>query len=57
MNRLHLLYDSFERFCLKYQISSDATYFSSLVQGIAIKDKRVIIVYYFQIWNKKEHYL
>ena len=35
---------SFEWFCL--QISSDAKYFPSLVQGIVI---------YFQIWKKKEH--
>ena len=35
-NGLHLFWDSFELFCL--QIGSNATYFSSLVQGIVIKD-------------------
>ena len=32
INGLHLFWDSFEWFCL--QISSDAKYFSSVVQGI-----------------------
>ena len=35
-NELHLFWDSFKWFCL--QISSDAKYFSSLVQGIVIED-------------------
>ena len=36
INRLHLFWESFEWFCL--QKSSDARYFSSLVQGIVIKE-------------------
>ena len=36
INGLHLFLDSFEWFCL--QISSDAKYFSSLVQDIVIED-------------------
>ena len=36
INGLNLFCDSFEWFCL--QISSDTKYFSSLVQGIVIKD-------------------
>ena len=36
INGLHLLWDSFEGFCL--QISRDTKYFSSFVQGIMIKD-------------------
>ena len=44
MKVLHLIWVSFEWFCL--QISCDAKYFSSLVQGIVIEDL-VVIVYYF----------
>ena len=36
IDRLHLFWDSFEWFCL--QISSDAKYFFSLVQGIGMED-------------------
>ena len=36
INGLHLYWNSFDWFFL--QISSDAKYFSSLVQGIVIKD-------------------
>ena len=36
INELHLFWDRFEWFC--FQIKSDAEYFSSLVQGIVIKD-------------------
>ena len=36
INGLHLFWDSFEWFCL--EISCDAKYFSSLVQGIVIED-------------------
>ena len=47
INRLHLFWESFEWFCL--QISSDAKYFflSCFDWGLM-----VLIVYYFQIWNK-----
>ena len=51
INGLHLFWDSFQWFCL--QISSDAKYFflscpRHCNQGL------IVIVYYFQIWNKKE---
>ena len=36
INGSHIFLDSFEWFC--FQISSDAKYFSSLVQSIVIKD-------------------
>ena len=36
INRLHLFWDSFEWFRL--QISSDAKYFSSRIEGIVIED-------------------
>ena len=49
INGLHLFWDSFEWFCL--QKSNDAKYFYLLPNRGLI----VVIVYYFQIWNKKEH--
>ena len=36
INGLYLFWDGYEWFCL--QISSDAKYFASLVQGIVIED-------------------
>ena len=51
INGLRLFCDSFEWFCL--QRSSDAKYvFLSCSRGII-----VVLVYCFQIWNKKEHSL
>ena len=52
INRLHLFWDSFQWFCL--QISRDTKYFLSCPRHC---DQRliVVIVYYFQIWNKNEH--
>ena len=49
---MHLFWDSFEWFCL--QISSDAKYFF-LLDKHCDRGLIVVIVYYFQIWNKKEH--
>ena len=46
INGLHLFWDSFKWFCLL--ISNEEKYFSYFVQNI------VVIVYYFQMWNKKE---
>ena len=50
INGLHLFWDSFEWFC--FQVSCDAKYFSSrhCDRGLI-----VVIIYYFQIWNKREH--
>ena len=53
INRLHLFWDKFEWFC--HQISSDAKYFFLSCRKHWDWRLIVIIVYYFQIWNKKEH--
>ena len=51
INELHLFCESFEWFCL--QISGDKIFFLSCPrhcnQGL------IVVVYYFQIWNKNEH--
>ena len=47
---LHQLWDSFEWFCL--QISSHAKYFSSLVQGIVIDDKYLLLYTIFESETK-----
>ena len=54
INGLHLFWDNFEWFCL--QINSDTKYFflscpRHCDQGLLVVSR----VYYFQIWNKKEH--
>ena len=51
INRLYRFRDSFEWFCL--QISSDANYFFLFGPRHCDQGLIVIIVYYFQIWNKK----
>ena len=53
INGLHLFWDSFEWFCL--QISNDAKYFFLPCPRHCNRWSIVAIVYYFQIWNKKEH--
>ena len=53
INRLHLFWKSFEWFCL--QISSDAKYLFSSCPEYCDRGIIVDIVYYFQIWNEKEH--
>ena len=53
INRLHLFWDSFEWFCL--QISSNAKIFFLSCPRHCDRGLIVVIVYYFQIWNKKEH--
>ena len=52
INGLHLLWDCFEWFCL--QISSDAKYFFLSCPRHCDQGLIVVIVYYFQIWNKNE---
>ena len=44
--------DSFEWFCL--QISNDEKYFFLFCPMFCDRELVIIIVYYFQIWNKKE---
>ena len=53
INGLHLLWDSLEWFCLK--ISSDSKYFFLSSPIHCDQVLIVVIEYYFQIWNKKEH--
>ena len=55
INGLHLFSDSFEWFCL--QIRSDAKYFFLLCPRHCDQGLIVVILYYFQIWNKKECYI
>ena len=52
-NGLHLFWDSFEWFCL--QISRNTKYFFLSYLSHCDQELIVVIVYYFQIWNKKEH--
>ena len=51
MNGLHLLWDRFEWLCL--QISSEEECFLSCPRRCD-RGLTVVIVYYFQIWNKKD---
>ena len=51
MSRIFL--DSFEWFC--HQISSHTKYFRLSCSRHCDQELIVVIVYYFQIWNKKEH--
>ena len=53
INGLHLFWNSFEWFCL--QISSDAKYFFLPCPRYCNWELIVVIVYYFQIWNKKKN--
>ena len=53
INGLHLFWDSFEWFCL--QINSDANYFFLCSLRHCDWGLIVVIVYYFQIRNKKEN--
>ena len=53
INRLHLFGDRFEWFCL--QISSDTKYFFLSCPRHCDQSLIVVIVYYFQNFNKKEH--
>ena len=53
INRLHLFGDRFEWFCL--QISSDTKYFFFSCPRHCDQSLIVVIVYYFQNFNKKEH--
>ena len=53
INGLHQFWESFEWFYL--QKSCDEKYFSSLVQGKGDRGLILVIIYYFQIWNEKEH--
>ena len=50
INGLHLFRDSFEWFFL--QISSDAKYFFLSCPRLCDQGLIVVIIYYFQIWNK-----
>ena len=52
INRLHLFGDSFEWSCL--QMSGDAKYFFLSCPRLCDQGSIAVIVYYFQIWNKKE---
>ena len=52
---LHLFWDSFEWFCL--QISSEAKYVFLSRPRYCDRGLIVVIVYHFQIWNKKKHSL
>ena len=49
---LHLFWDSFEWFCLL--INNNAKYFFFSCPRCCDRGLIVVIVYYFQIWNKKE---
>ena len=51
INGLHLFWGSFEWFCL--QINSDAKYFFLSCSRHCDQRLIVVIVYYFQTWNKK----
>ena len=53
INGLHLFWDSFKWFCL--QISSDTKYLFFSCPRHCDQRLIVVIVYYFQIWYKKEH--
>ena len=53
INGLYLFWVSFEWFCLK--IRSDTKYFPLSCLRDCDQELIVVIVYYFQIWNKKEH--
>ena len=53
INGLHLFWDIFKWFCL--QISSDTKYFFLSCPRYCDWRLIVVIVYYFQIWNKKKH--
>ena len=52
INELHIFWDDFEWFCR--EIRSDAKYFPSCPRHFD-RGLIVVIVYYFQIRNKKEH--
>ena len=53
INELHIFWKSFEWFCL--QVSNDAKYFFPSCPRHCDRGLKFVIVYYFQIWNKKEH--
>ena len=53
INGLHVFWDNFEWFYL--QLSSDAKYCFLFCPRHCDQRLIVVIVYYFQIWNKKEH--
>ena len=53
INGLHLFWDSFEWFYC--QISSEAKYFFPFLPRQCDQGSILVIVYYFQIWNKKAH--
>ena len=52
INGFHLFWDSFERVC--FQINSDKIFFPLLSKALWSSINSGYIVYYFQIWNKKD---